>query len=165
MQTTVEHQTLGTIVYDENAWTGAKQITINGFPLTKKDKKTFVYNDGEQVKTLTVKGAMVTGVTLLLDGEEIPVVPKPSALEITLTVIAFAIIFIWGNVPALCAILPLVGGAIGGAIVGGAAVLNLTLMRKVESVGKKLLICLGLFAATFLICLTLGCLFVAALIL
>ena len=164
MQTTVTHPTLGTIVYEESAWTGAKQISINGFSLTKKDKKTFVYNDGENVRTLKVQGGMVTGVSLLLDTEVIPVIPKPTWYELTFTVIAFAIIFVWGNSIALCSILPLVGGAIGGGIVGAGAVTNIILMRSARSVGKKLLIGLGIFAATFLACMILGFLFLMALV-
>ena len=99
---------------------------------------------------------MVTGVKLVTDAEEIVLLPPPTWYEIVFTAIAFGLIFVWGNSVALCSILPLVGGAIGGAIIGAGVVVNLMLMRRAKSVGKKLLIGLAIFAATFFVCLLIG---------
>ena len=64
----------------------------------------------------------------------------------------FMLILVWGNVPALCEIIPVVGGAIGGGISGLMACITLFLMRNTKKVSHKLLIWLGFLIGTFTIC-------------
>ena len=44
---------------------------------------------------------------------------KNSVFEIVLSILIFAFVMVWGNSAKLCAIFPIVGGAIGGGISGG----------------------------------------------
>ena len=77
---------------------------------------------------------------------------KNSVFEIVLSVLIFAFVMVWGNNAKLCAIFPIVGGAIGGGISGAGTGLSMILMRRTENVFFKLLIWLACFAGTVLIC-------------
>ena len=63
---------------------------------------------------------------------------------------------IWGNSVALCSIVPVIGGAIGGGISGIMLATNLIIIKKQSSILKKILITLGMMAATFVICMLAG---------
>ena len=86
-----------------------------------------------------------------IDGETVQLSPKPKWYEVVLAVIPVAFLLTWGNVPALCAIFPVIGGAIGGALgaIGGFA--GLGLMKKTNSAAKKVLFGLGACIATILV--------------
>ena len=163
MKKITENQKFGTIIYDESFWTGKKIISVNGIALSQKDKKTFIYSNGDETKTVGVDGSYLSGVKLSIDGEEIPVVPAPQWYEVLCSVLIFLFVCVWGNNVVLCSIIPMLGGAIGGAISGAMAIANLCLMKSRDSIAKKLVVWLGLFAATVLICVVGGFLLVAAL--
>ena len=129
MKTTVNHPIHGEIVYTETAFLGKKSITVNGVEAVAISKKEFMI-DG---KHATLKGSFLFGATLCLEGESIEVCPKPHGYEIFLAVVPFLILLIWGNVPALCTIFPVVGGMIGGALYGVGAVLSLFLMKNASN--------------------------------
>ena len=91
-----------------------------GAPMEKTGKKSFVKQmDGSELR-ISVKGNFVSGVTMSINGtEEIQVVPKMKWYEIVFSLPIFMLIIIWGNSVPLCKIIPVMGGAIGGAISGG----------------------------------------------
>ena len=41
----VNHATLGEITYNENIWTGKRNITINGQELVKEKKNVYLYTN------------------------------------------------------------------------------------------------------------------------
>lgn len=153
MQNTVQSESYGEIVYDENFWTGKKQITFNGEALEKVSRKEFRTSNGEPV---LVKGSFLTGVKLAVGNELITVMPTVKWYEVVLAVIPFIFIMIWGNSVALCRIIPVVGGAIGGAISGALSALSLFFMRSVKPLWLKLLIGAIFIAATFGVCCGIG---------
>ena len=59
---------------------------------------------------------------------------------------------------ALCSIIPIVGGAIGGAM----AVTNLTMMRNAKSLQAKIDVWLGMLVGTFFICFPIAYLILSA---
>lgn len=131
------------ITYEESMWTGKKNITINGVNCTPIDKKTFKYND----TTFKVTGSFLSGAKIQLDNEPITLVEKPSALEITLSMIVLIFFLVWGNSTTLVNIIPLAGGAIGGAIGGGGFVVNLAIIKEQETTRMKFLMTLAILAA------------------
>lgn len=159
MKQVVQHETIGEIVYEESAWTGKKTLTINGEQLQKTSKTTFVKNDGEQV---TLNGNFLKGASITVGGETIQVVPAVKWYEIVLSILPFLLIIIWGNVVELCMIVPVVGGAIGGLISGIFSVSNLIIIKRVDKLWLKILISVGMLAATFLICWAIACAILAA---
>ena len=68
-----------------------------------------------------------------------------------------------GKLVYLCSIFPIVGGAIGGAISALAMIFSAVVMRKVSKPIFKILIGLGFFVATVLVCNLLAIAILAAL--
>ncbi len=160
MKQVLENEKHGNIVYEESFWTGKKSITINDVPLTKKSKNEFETQDGKAIK---VVGGFFQGACLNIDGESIRVTPKIKWYEIVLAVIPFVLIMIWGNSVALCKIVPVVGGAIGGFISALFSCCGLFLMKSSNKIWLKILIGLAAIAVTFLVCFGIGAAIVGAL--
>ncbi|MBR2464915.1 MAG: hypothetical protein IKB41_05760 [Clostridia bacterium] len=157
MKTVIHHEIYGPITYSESDWTGKKEIWFGSTPLVKRGKSCFVWKNHEGVETIvTVKGNLFSGRTLYIGAERVEVQPASKWYEIVCSFSILLFILVWGNSVTLCSILPLVGGAIGGAISGGASVLCLLGMKKFKNVGGKLLVWLAAFGATVLICFLLG---------
>ena len=154
MNYTVNDERLGRIDYQENFWTGKREIVINGRPLKKgKNNTVFEYSDGETVRTVKVKGNVITGMSITMDGVTAEVIKKPKWYEFALSAIIVAFIMVWGNSPELFAILPLIGGAIGGGVSAMWACAYLVFTRKELPLWKNLLIWLGCLLGTILTCL------------
>ena len=153
MKTQINHATLGTITYEESFWTGKKSLSLNGKPLLKQGKRIFVNTADETSKFYTVSGNFIKGVTLLVDGMTIDIIPKSKWYESALSIMIFVLVLAWGNSPVLCSILPVVGGAIGGAIAGSLAMTNLVWIKRQKSIIAKILISFGMLIATFIICI------------
>lgn len=160
MKTTTENTILGDIVYDENIWTGKKVITVNGEQLAKIDKKTFRLPDARYV---TVKGNLFFDASLIVDGQKITIAPPMKWYEYILALIIPIFVLTWGNSVYLCSIFPIVGGAIGGAISALAMIFSAVVMRKVSKPIFKILIGLGFFVATLMVCNLLAIAILAAL--
>lgn len=154
MKRLINHEKLGTIVYEESLWTSNKSLSINGVKLQKTSKKTFVLTDKETgaVKTAYLEGSIVTGVTLSVDGVVVQLAEKSKWYEYAFSVAIFVLIMVWGNNPNLCKIIPVVGGAIGGGISGLGVVTSLVLMKNAQKPLFKILIWLGVTACVFLLC-------------
>lgn len=160
MRSIVQHETIGSIVYEENFWTGKKNIFINDTPLVKQSKKLFLYSNGIENKTVHVTGNFVAGTKLVIGGETIEMVPSAKWYEIMCSIFIFVLNMVWGNSVALCTIFPVAGGAIGGAISGLIAVANLLVMKSVKSVALKLAIWLAMIVVMLFLCFIAALLFV-----
>ena len=142
----INHPTVGEIVYGESFWTGRKTLRINGVYATPVSKKEFLFNDVR----ITVKGSYYTGVTVFYGNEPIEVCPKPKWYEVVLAIIPILFLLTWGNVPELCLIFPVVGGALGGLIGAIFGILSIALMRRSDKPIFKVLIGLGVAALAIL---------------
>lgn len=149
MRVIVSHETYGEIVYEESFWTGKREISVGGIPLFKVRKNCYAYQCGEQTVTVDVKGSAYFGASLMIGRDEIAITPKPAWYEILLLALGFGFLFTWGNSVALCSIVPIVGGAIGGAVCGFMMVLTIGLLRTVRTFGNKFAVWLGMVLATF----------------
>lgn len=148
----IHHDVYGDISYDESVWTGKKTITINGIVLVKQKKDVYLFDDGQTQTYVQVKGSLLTGVKVVFGSDAVQVLRAPTWYETVCSVLIFMLVLVWGNTPALCAIVPIVGGAIGAAISGAMAVVNLMIMRNTKSVGAKLGIFVGFLVGTFVMC-------------
>ena len=144
----LQHPTYGHVVYEEGFWAGKRSLTINGTPLQAIDKKSFAYGS----KKITLKGNILTGVILEMDGNEEQIVPKPTWYETLFTILMFSVGIIWGNFPVLCAIFPVIGGAIGGFLSAMFAMINLCITRASKNTLFKFLSCVAFFVITILVC-------------
>ncbi len=149
MKNTIKHDTLGEIVYQENPWTGKKDISINGTPLTKKTKNTFSTQDGQEA---VVTGNYMSGAKLTIGNDTVEVVPATKWYEYVLSILPFILILVWGNVVALCEIVPVVGGFVGGLISAVISILNLFIIKNVKQVWLKIIISIVALGLAFLLC-------------
>lgn len=152
MKKIISNETYGEIVYYESPWTGKKGLTVGGTPLEKKDKNTFEREIDGTREIFGIKGSFITGVKLLAGGQTHVLIDAPKWYEIVLPFIIFAFILVWGNIVATFEILPIVGGALGGAISGLLAMVCFLIMRFVKKIYWKLLVFAACFALTVLAC-------------
>ena len=160
MKIVVNHPTYGEIVYDESFWTGKKTLTVNGATCFAISKKEFMVGDQKAY----LNGNLYMGITLSVGQDVIVISPRPTWYEIVLAILPVAFLLTWGNSPFLCAIFPVVGGAIGGALGGAGSMLSLILMKNAKPIGKKLLIGVSIFVATLLVSFLLALLVLSAMI-
>lgn len=163
MQRIIEHTIYGQIEYSENIWTGKRDISINGVKLIKDKKNMYIYDTGENKISVSVQGSMFAGIQLTIGKDIIEIEKKPAWYETACSIAIFALVLIWGNNAYLCSIVPIIGGAVGGAISGGMAILNLRAMKSVKNVALKLTIWLAMLIATLGICFVLAIVFLSAL--
>ena len=109
-----------------------------------------------------MQGNYVKGSKLVVEGREIQVTQHVKWYEVAMSVAIFALVLVWGNTPALVSILPVVGGAIGGAISGLFMILNLIIIKQIKNIWLKAAISLGMCVAAFLICAGVGAAIVGA---
>ena len=163
MKTKITHDVYGEIVYDENFWSGKKQIFIDGKALTKSKRNIYMYKDLNTSLTAVVKGNALFGVKMTINnGAEIPIVAAPKWYETVIAICILCIGLVLGNLPFVV-IVPVVGGAIGGAISGAMAILTLSIIKPIPKIAIKLFIGIALLALTFFICHIVALLFLAAL--
>ena len=152
MKASVHHVGYGQIEYDENFWTGKRELTIGGQKLLKKKKNVYMLNDENGELECRIKGSFLTGATLYIEQDVIQLSAPCKWYEICCSALICVFVLTWGNSPSLCKIFPIVGGAIGGGISGLGACVSLFLMRRTKNAGLKLLVWLGMFVATILLC-------------
>ena len=148
MKVTVQHATLGEIVYTEGIWSGKKTLTVGGVEAKPISKKDFILNN----ERIFLKGSYLAGVCLYIGDEVIQIVPRPKWYELILAILPFAFLMVWGNNPQLCAIFPVTGGMLGGAVGGAALTCSLLLMRMQKKPLYKVLVGIAFLAAAILVC-------------
>lgn len=147
----VQSEKYGIIKYEESFWTGSRKIYVGNSLAKRITTKNYVVNFDDKEIDISLVGNFMTGVTLLIDGEEYAVIDKTKWYEYILAVFPFAFVLVWGNIPASVDIFPVVGGAIGGLISGAMAVVSLASMKKTNKVTMKIVIGLVFVVITLLI--------------
>lgn len=153
MKQTIQHETYGEIIYEENLFTGKTSLSIGGARLEKIHKKQYKLQDGGSV---VLNGNFLSGVTMHVNGETIRLTSKLKWYEIVLGILPFLLILIWGNSISLCAIVPVVGGALGGAISAIFSVVGLYGIKCSKPIWLKIVIALACLGVTFGICAGIG---------
>ena len=149
MKNIIKNEKYGEIIFEENFWTGKKNIVIDGKPLTKVDKTTYKTEDD---KTVSLSGNFLYGCKMTLEGETIELSPAVKWYEYVLSFLPFVLIMVWGNISALCQIVPVVGGAIGGFVSAIFCCVNLFIIKKFRQWWLKLIISIITLGLTFLVC-------------
>ncbi len=153
MKSVVNHAVYGEIVYEEGFWSGKRNLSVNGAELAKLSKRTFALAGGERID---VTGNYLTGVKMFIAGETIVLTPPPAWYEIVLSLLPFVLVLIWGNSVALCSVIPVIGGAIGGLVSGIFSITNIYIIKNVKSLWLKIVISIAAVAAAFLVCWGIG---------
>ena len=156
MQILVRHSTYGNILYEESAWTGKKTLTIQGVTARKEKKNVFLLPPEMGFPPLYLKGNYIAGTKLQIGTESITITPPVKWYEIMCAVFMVVFFITWSNSVALCSILPIIGGGVGGAIFGMMGFLCVIWMKSFGKVWQKLLIFLAVFFLTLIIASSLG---------
>ncbi len=162
MKITKEIENIGTVRYEESVWTGKKSLFVDDVKLTKISKTKFEYVKDEVVTQFLLDGNILKVVNLVVNGAKYEILQKTAWYEYIVAFIGVVFILIWGNVPALCEIFPVVGGAIGGLIGALGAILGIYMMRVSRKPVIRLLIGLAGSAIAVLICFLIGFAIVSA---
>lgn len=160
MKKIIQHPVYGEIVYTENFWTGRKTLTVGG-ETQRVSKKEFVIEG----KRAVVKGNLLMGGSLLIEDESFELTPKTSWYEYLLAILPLVFVMGWGNSPALCAIFPVIGGAVGGFIGALGMCLSMLFMKKTSSVVAKVSIGIGMLLGTAMVSFILAFIFVLLMVL
>ena len=152
MKVIVENKKYGIIEYNENFWTGKKEIYVDGRLLKKQTKDKYVYRTDEEELVVRIKGNYLSGVTLTIIDTYVEIIPKTTPVEYILAILPLIFVIVWGNSPYLCSIFPVVGGAIGGGIAGLIGAVGILFMKKTKSVIEKILVGLVALAVAVLTC-------------
>ena len=146
----VQHPIYGDIVYEEGFWLGKKFITINSVPAKLVGKNEFLLESENNVLNIKLKGGYTVGAYLIINDDIIELTAKPKWYEVVLSILIFAFVLSWGSNEFLRSIIPVPGGALGGAASGIMGLLNLMMMKKRKKVWQKLLTFLIFFFGTFI---------------
>ncbi len=138
---------LGILKYEESFLTGKKTVSVDGVAAVKADKHCFVLGD----KSIFISGNFFSGLKLTVDGREYWVYEKTAVYEYILALLPFVFSMVWGNVPALFNIFPIVAGAIGGAVTVAVGFLEIGIFRMLKKPIVKVAVSLAVFAATILL--------------
>lgn len=160
MKQIIQHEKLGEIVYQESFWTGKKTIEMNGNTLEKISKTTYKTANGDHVE---LKGNFFKGATLVIGEDSVRVTPPIKWYEIVLSILPFILIMVWGNSVALCKLVPVIGGAIGGGISALLCCANIIIIKRIDKIWLKIIISIAMLAATFGVCCGIGYAMIAAL--
>ena len=125
---------------------------INGIKLQSMGKNLYAYQKDDQQYMVTIKGNLLSGLTLNIGNTVICMSEKPAWYEIALPVLMFVFILIWGNVPYLFNIIPTMGGVIGGIIAAVFAFCSCIFMKRSKNIFLKILIFIACFAVAFILC-------------
>ena len=126
--------------YEENIWTGKKQLSINGVKCTKMDKKSFV--DPETRELLTIKGSLITNISITKKSGTYYLV-KNSPFDWLFICLSFAVM-----VMALVLLSGVLGGGLGGVLAIFAASFNTSILRSKLNKVVKAIICLAITLAS-----------------
>ena len=156
MKYVVMHDVYGEIRLEESFWTSKKSITINGVALKQIGKMrrgqcTYEYETAEGTKQVTAKGAFTSGITLTIDGETIQMDKGAAWYEIGACALMWIVMLVWGIVPNLYAIWPVLGGALGGALHAILALTAMLGMKSTKNIALKFAIWLGVFIGSMIL--------------
>jgi hypothetical protein len=141
----------GEIVYEESYWTGKRKVNVGGTEFKKINKKTFVGEiNGERIG-VAISGNYISGVFIDINGEKFRVTESAKWYDYLIAFIWLIPYFVWANSPVLCAILPIVGGGLGGVVAGVFLATGLLLIKSNKNIAAKIGISFAFFAATILV--------------
>ena len=156
MQSFVSHPVYGNILYEESAWTGKKSLTVNGISARKEKKNLFLLPPEMGLPPLHINGSYIGGTKLQIGNEIIQLTPPVKWYEVACSVFMVVFLIVWSTSVTLCSILPIIGGALGGAIFGVMGWLNVLWMKSFKKIWQKLLVFLAVFFLTVIIGTSLG---------
>ena len=160
MKEIIQNEKYGTIEFSQGDFWGKNSISINGTELEKINNKQFKMEDGTLVN---VVGGSFSGIKLQINDEAVQITNPGKWYEILIYILGFVVMIVWSNSVALCSIIPMIGGAIGGILYAIPAVFGYNLSVKQKNPVLKIVITTCAILIGLFLCIIAGVLFVAAL--
>lgn len=135
MEKTIILEDGSNLTYVESFWTRNKKIYINGKEIRKTSKNDFVYGEDNE-NFITIKGNQYKGIFVNVNGKDYEICTKMPFYVYLLFVAPVLFIIIFGSIPSLVEIFPVVGGLIGGLISCAISCIGLSMYYKISN--KKL---------------------------
>ena len=152
MRELVNHEKFGMIEYTENFWTGRKNLYINGKQLKKIRRGTYEWQKEDGTTEFCYLGGnFLKGVTLMIKSDTIPLVEPIRWYESLMAFFLAIIPMVWGSVRSLCLIIPIVGGAVGGAVYFTVAFIAMVIIKKTNNLALKFLIWFAALVVAFVV--------------
>ena len=151
MKVTVKHEKYGKIEYVESIFSEKKRIKINDVLLEGDYNTCFIYKNGEEDIPVYVQGSYVKGATLQIGNDFIRIVNPIAWYEIVCCSLTTVFLIAWSICSNYLPIVPIAGGAIGGAIYGIMGVFNIAVMKSIRNLPLKFLAWLGMSVLSFIV--------------
>lgn len=144
----------GHISYYERPFQGTRIIKIKDEELKRIDKYKYTY--GKDKRKVEVFGNFLSGINLEINGQFIEILPAPKIREYLICAIPFFLLTLWGSIPFLTNIIPLLGSVWGAAINAGLFVIVLIIERMNYKLLNKIIVISIFTLISFLICFLIG---------
>ncbi len=164
MKASILTEKYGEIILEESFWTNSKKISVNGVPLKKINKKTYVDNIGQAQITAVISGGFISGAVIDINGEKFRLTEGAKWYDYVFTFMWVAIYIAWSAIPQLYMTFPVVGGAIGGVVAGIAAAGTIYIIKPMKNIAAKFAVSLGIFVGMMLVNFALAMVILTAII-
>ena len=152
MKIIINHEKYGPIVYKENFFTGKITLTIDEELLVQVDDTHFRYTKTKTSEEVSLKGNLLTGITLQIRRDTIQLIEKPTWYVLTISAISLLFILIIGSFDLTEPVFPVMGH-LGGALVGSACMLaNIYVTSREKDKTDKVLYSLCFFVGAIIAC-------------
>ncbi len=162
MELTKDIENLGQVKYTESFWTGKKTLFINGIEAKKLTSKSFEYIDADKKYYIELKGSFFFGLKMIFNNNTYVLENAFKWYEYLIALISFVFVLIWGNSVALCKIIPIVGGAVGGGVSMLGSILSLLAMKTQKKPILRIVVGLLTCLASIAVCALIGFIIVSA---
>ena len=155
---------IGRLEINQNWFTGRFKVKINDKPMVKYSKNLYVLEENDNRVSLYLDGNVFKGFGFTLNHQFYEITkPLPWYIYV-LALLPFIFTMVVGNISAVAeAGFYYVGGALGGAISGLFSGLALYFCGYLSKWWVRILVCLGCFIITFVLCFGIGNLIVLSL--
>ncbi len=151
MKSVILTEKYGEIIFDENFWTGSRKVFVNGVQLKKMNKKTFVGEIGGVQTTAVITGGFLSGAIIDINGEKYRLTESAKWYDYVFAFMWVAVYIVLSVTPAFYTMVPIVGGALGGAIAGIGAALSLYTIKPMKNIAAKFAVSLAFFVGVMLV--------------
>lgn len=146
----INDETYGKIKYEEDFWAGKRSMSINGNYLSQVKKNVFEYKSANGIENVKIVGDYFFGVNAVIGSKRI-LLFRMHWYEFLMALLIVVFTTVWGNLPFLYNILPIVNGLLGtiGNCIG--FLVAIKVMSHVSSVKGKIWSALIVLAVMMLI--------------
>lgn len=147
---------VGNVEFRESFWSGKKRIFIDGREAVRRDRNLFLWEKDGVEHQIIITGTVFSGLCVVIDKLSYRLTEPLPWYSYVIVIGGALFCAIWMFTPALVELVPLVGGAIGGGIVGLFVAIQIYVARILQRWWTRVLVGLSLVAANYLSLMLIG---------